>query len=364
LNLRALVALKDGTIIRGAGFGSPSISVGEVVFNTSMTGYQEALTDPSYNGQILTWTYPLCGNYGINKNDFESDGIKVEGFLVHEACMGPEHWQMRQTLDKFLRLHNIPGMSGFDTRALTRKIRVHGVIEGALCVYRKSHPPVSELRKMAEDYQYGTQDLVLDVCAKRPKVYGQGKPHIIVLDCGVKMNIVRCLNNRGAKVTVVPANYDYGRMLSLKPDGVLVSNGPGDPEQTEYAIKTTRRLLDAQFPLMGICLGHQILGLATGSKTYKLKFGHRGSNQPVKDLNTGRTYITSQNHGYAISQDGISSELEITHINLNDSSVEGIRHRELPAFSVQWHPEGSPGPKDTQFMFDDFLKMVRGNAKA
>jgi len=359
LKLRAVLALKDGTIIRGAGFGAPSISVGEVVFNTSMTGYQEALTDPSYNGQILTWTYPLCGNYGINKSDFESDGIKVEAFLVHEPCTSPEHWQMRETLDSFLKSQGIPGMSGFDTRSLTKKIRVHGVLEGTLCVYGKKQPPVSSLVKMAKDYEYGDQDLVLEVSAKKPKIYGKGRTHVIVLDCGVKMNIIRCLNARGAKVTVVPADYGYDRLAALKPDGVLVSNGPGDPEKAEYAIKATRRLLDDQVPLMGICLGHQILGLATGSKTYKLKFGHRGANHPVKDLDTGRTYITSQNHGYAISADDISSELEITHLNLNDSSIEGVRHRELPAFSVQWHPEGSPGPRDTQFLFDHFLETIK-----
>jgi len=358
---KAILVLKDGTAITGNGIGACKTIRGEVVFNTSMTGYQEALTDPSYNGQILTWCYPLCGNYGINKEDFESDGIKVEGFLVREACEGPEHWQMKETLDKFLSEQGIPGMSGFDTRELVKKIRVHGVIEGVLCVYKGKKPDRKKLLEMA-NFAYGEEDLALEVSTKRPKVYGEGKTHVVVLDCGFKMNIVRCLVERGAKVTVVPGDYDFEKIMKLKPDGILVSNGPGDPEKAVYAIETVKKLVDKKIPLFGICLGHQIIALACGGKTYKLKFGHRGSNQPVKEIKTERTFITAQNHGYAVDED-VPKSLEVTHFNLNDKSVEGIKHRRAPAWSVQWHPEASPGPKDTEFIFDEFLEGVNAKKK-
>lgn len=358
---KALLVLKDGTVIRGDGIGACKTIRGEVVFNTSMTGYQEALTDPSYNGQILTWCYPLCGNYGINNKDSESDSIKVEGFLVREACDGPEHWQMKRSLDRFLSDQGIPGMAGFDTRALVKKIRAHGVMEGALCVYKGKKPSTKKLLEIA-NYDYGDEDLALEVSVRRPRSFGEKGPHVVLLDCGFKMNIVRCLVDRGAKVTVVPGNYGFEKIMKLKPDGVLVSNGPGDPEKAVYAIEAVKQLLKAKVPLFGICLGHQILALACGAKTYKLKFGHRGSNQPVEDVKAGTAYISAQNHGYAVDAK-LPPSLEVTHINLNDGSVEGIRHKRSPAWSVQWHPEGSPGPKDTEFLFDKFLEGVNAKKK-
>ncbi len=360
--MKAALALSDGTVIHAQGFGAEKLAVGELVFNTSMTGYQEALTDPSYNGQILLMTYPLIGNYGVNSCDFESEKIQAEGFIVREACQNPENWLSQKTIHSFLGGQGIPGMSEVDTRMLTRKIRVKGVMPAALLTYSGKYIGDSELLRIAREQPgYSELDLVLDVSRKKPEEFlpenGKSKMHTVLVDCGVKQNIIRCLVQRGLKVTVVPA--DFQNIPDLEPDGVIYSNGPGDPEKCTYAIGSMKKVLDAQIPLFGICLGNQILAHAAGGKTYKLKFGHRGANQPVKDLESGRIYITSQNHGFAVDPASIDgSGFFVSKINMNDRTVEGLGSKELPAFSVQYHPEGSPGPKDNEYLFDDFVRMV------
>lgn len=360
--MKAALALSDGTVVHGVGFGAEKLALGEAVFNTSMAGYQEALTDPSYSGQVLLMTYPLVGNYGLNDSDFESDRVQAEGFIVREACQKPEHWQSKKTLDSFLREYGTPGMADVDTRLLTRKIRVKGVMPSALLTYSGKYIGDSELLRLAREQPgYSEIDFVLKVCRKKPEEFvpenGRYGRHIVLVDCGVKQNIIRCLVKRGVKVTVVPA--DFRNVLGLEPDGVVYSNGPGDPERCTYAIGSMKKVLDAQVPLFGICLGNQILAHAAGGRTYKLKFGHRGANQPIKDMETGRIYITSQNHGFAVDAGSLEgSGFFVSKINMNDRTVEGLGSKELPAFSVQYHPEGSPGPKDNEYLFDDFLRMV------
>lgn len=357
--MHACIVLEDGTIVEGEGFGAEKEVLGEVVFNTSMAGYQEALTDPSYKGQILILTYPLVGNYGINSKDYESDRIKVEGFAVREFCQFPSHRKGEKTIDQFLKENDKPGIAGIDTRALTIKIREHGTMKGALKTSKEEIDPEELLLKAKEQPDISELDLVKLVTSPKIKRYEKkSKTEIVLIDCGMKLSILRNLLSRDANVTVVPATVSSKEILDLEPDGIMVTNGPGDPLMAGYVVNTLKDLLE-ELPISGICFGNQLLALAAGGKTYKLKFGHRGSNQPVKDLATGRVYITSQNHGFAVDKQSLEGTgFEVSHINPNDNSVEGMKHKELPIFTVQYHPEAHPGPWDSDYLFDQFLKMV------
>jgi carbamoyl-phosphate synthase small subunit len=357
---KAVLVLEDGSVYEGYPFGADTWAYGEVVFNTSMTGYQEMLTDPSYAGQIVVPTYPLIGNYGINEQDFESQGIQVRGFAVRESCSQPSHWQSISILHEFLAAAGVPGIGGVDTRALTRHLRLAGVMMG-LITFRDS--PQEALKRLRALPRYDTVDFVKEVSTKAVYRWGDDvdftpQYHIVVLDCGLKYNILRTLRRLGCGVTVVPCTTAAEDILKLKPDGILLSPGPGDPALLGYIEEAVRKLIRVK-PIMGICLGHQLLGRVFGGKTFKLKFGHRGGNHPVKDLSTGRVHITAQNHGYAVDAESLKGGMEVSHINLNDGTVEGLRHRELPLLSIQYHSEASPGPQDNMYLFEQFLEMVR-----
>ena len=389
--MKAILALADGTVFEGEQFGATGETVGEVVFNTSMTGYQEVLTDPSYKGQIVTMTYPLIGNYGCNEADVESIGPQVEGFVVREYSAYHSNWRSKWSLDTYLSEHGIIGIHGIDTRALTRRLRVHGVMNG--CLSTEDLEPKSLIAKAKAWHGLVGWDLVQRVTCPNPYAWHNsrqpsvvshqqedvvrvendvdghtpkaesGKPRaenykVIALDFGIKYNILRQLTEHGCEVQVVPAKTTAEEILAAEPDGVFLSNGPGDPMPVGYAIETIRGLMDKK-PLFGICLGHQLLGLALGGKTFKLKFGHRGANQPVKHLETDKVEITSQNHGFCVDIDSLPNSVDITHINLNDDTLEGIQHREYPIFSVQYHPEASPGPHDASYLFSRFTEMMR-----
>jgi len=352
----AHLVLEDGTRFTGRGFGAENEAMGEVVFTTSMTGYQEALTDPSFAGQILTMTYPLQGNYGVNDFDTESRRIQPRGFVVREACDEPSHWRSSGTLDGYLRESGIPAIEGIDTRALTRKIRSAGVMMGAIT----HDDPETALARLHEAKGYDEGDWVSDVTGGEPFSWAdpeQERYRIAVLDLGVKHNILRILRGFGAKATVIPAGTNADSILALHPDGVVLSPGPGDPALLDHAVATVNGLI-GRLPIFGICLGHQVLARAWGAKTYKLKFGHRGANHPVRDQATGRISITAQNHGYAVDPDGLPSELEVSHVHLNDGTCEGLRHRGLPVFTIQYHAEASPGPHDDRYLFERFLGLV------
>ena len=361
----AYLVLEDGSVHRGYRFGAPSDAVGEVVFNTTMTGYQEVLTDPSYAGQLVTLTYPLVGNYGINSVDFESRRIQVSGLIVREHCDAPSHGSSDRTIHQFLEDQGIPGISGVDTRAITRRLRSQGVMMGVI----SSDPDVA-LARLEESPNYGELDHVRTVSTLERYSWDDGRVlsepqnaserpfRVLVTDCGLKYNILRELNRRGCEVQVVPADTSAEDLLSLNPSGVLLSPGPGDPQLLDYVVDNARRIL-GRTPVMGICLGHQIVARALGAETFKLKFGHRGGNHPVRDLSTDRVYITAQNHGYAVRADSLPPGLEISHINLNDDTVEGLTHREFPVFTIQYHSEASPGPRDNEYLFDRFLQMMR-----
>jgi carbamoyl-phosphate synthase small subunit len=370
---KAVLVLEDGSIFVGHGFGAPKKVTGEVVFSTSMVGYPESLTDPSYKGQILTFTYPLVGNYGVPPYDkengvfrsFESDDIKVTGFIVHELCKNPFHWASTRTLDQWLKDEDIPGIYGVDTRQLTKKLRENGVMLGILHVCEPNEEPdMTQLLKKAENIpDPNFTDLAKQVTVKEPVVYSVGgKKTTVLIDCGVKYGILRNLLRRGINVVRVPYDYSTEQILQYKPDGVFISNGPGDPKQCTKTIQTVRELLDMDMPMMGICLGTQILALALGGDTYKLKYGHRSQNQPALDLETGRCHITTQNHGYSVKRESLEGTgLQEWFMNANDKTVEGVKHKTKPAFALQWHPEASPGPYDTEFLFDKFKKLMEAN---
>jgi carbamoyl-phosphate synthase small subunit len=382
---KAILVLEDGSVYEGYSFGAVTTTYGEVVFDTSMTGYQEMLTDPSFAGQILLPTYPLIGNYGINEADFESRQIQVRGLAVREYCSQPSHWQSTRTLHEFLLAGGIPGISGIDTRALTRHLRSAGVMMGSITSEMTVEQVLNELKGLP---RYGSVDFVHEVTTDKSYEWQSNAPvtvsplprvilrersdgrislrtgsakqsHIVVIDLGLKYSILRILSGLGSKVTAVPCTTSAEDILALNPDGILLSPGPGDPVLLNNITETVRKLIGRK-PIMGICLGLQLIGKALGAGTFKLKFGHRGGNHPVRDLATGKVYITAQNHGYAIDPDTLKEGLEVSHINLNDGTVEGLRHRDLPILSIQYHSEAAPGPLDNMYLFERFLEMVRG----
>jgi len=357
------LTLEDGSVYEGYSFGAKDTTYGEVVFNTSMSGYQEMLTDPSYAGQILVLTYPLIGNYGVNDAYFESKQVQVRGLVVREHCPVPSHWQSTGSLPEFLQTNGIPGIAGVDTRALTRRLRSAGVMMGILTSEMTPEEALQELKGLPS---YDSTDFVKQVAIDKKYQWGLTSDdaallhHIVIVDMGLKYNIARILTQLGCLVTVVPCTTGVKEILNLKPGGIVLSPGPGDPALLDYMTDTVRKLVQ-QKPVMGICLGHQMIGTAFGAKTFKLKFGHRGGNHPVRDLASGRIHITTQNHGYAVDADSLKGGLEVSQINLNDGTVEGLRHKELPVISIQYHSEGSPGPQDNVYLFDRFLQIVKEN---
>ena len=368
--MKAILLLEDGTVFEGRSFGAQGFKCGEVVFNTSMTGYQEILTDPSYNEQIITMTYPLIGNYGTNDGDWESRKVFVSGFIVKENCDYPSNWRDQQTLSEYLEKNNVVGLEGIDTRKLVKHIRTKGAMKG---IISSSEFDIDILKSKLDEYPgLVGRDIVQDVTTQvayewaepvtdvltGAEITSDKKYKVIAFDFGVKLNILRLLVSHGCDVTVVPATTSAQEVLSQKPDGVFLSNGPGDPAPVEYAIETVKELL-GKVPIFGICLGHQILSLALGGTSYKLKFGHRGANHPVKNLETDKIEITSQNHGFCVDLDSLKDkDIKLTHMNLNDNTLEGISCEKLNAFSVQYHPEASPGPHDSSYLFETFTRLM------
>jgi carbamoyl-phosphate synthase small subunit len=372
---KAILVLEDGSVYEGYSFGARSTTYGEVVFDTSMTGYQEMLTDPSFAGQILVPTYPLIGNYGINESDFESRQIQVRGLAVREYCLRPSHWQSTRTLHEFLLAYGIPGISGIDTRALTRHLRLQGAMMGMVTSEMTVEEASEELKTLP---RYDVTDFVRQVSTEKAYEWQSSAPatvslpslplpgasatkqsRIAVIDYGLKYNILRILSQLGCRATAIPCTASAKDILDLNPDGIVLSPGPSNPALLDNITDTVRQLIGRK-PIMGICLGHQLIGKALGARTFKLRFGHRGGNHPVRDLATGRVYITAQNHGYAVDADTLKGGLEVSHINLNDGTVEGLRHRDLPILSIQYHSEASPGPLDNMYLFERFLEIVRG----
>jgi carbamoyl-phosphate synthase small subunit len=351
--MKAVLALKDGTVLHGTGFGAKGQTMGELVFNTSMTGYQEALTDPSYAGQILLMTYPLIGNYGVNARDRESDSIHARGFVVRELSRDHEHRESDNCLHAYLGQNGIPGISGIDTRFLVRHIRDKGVMPAILSVSGQDIDTKALLSSL-KDFDYSSVDFVSEVSTKAPKRFGKGK-RVALLDYGVKMGIVRELVKRGCEVHLLPAGTSPEEVRDLEPEGIMLSNGPGDPAILRRAHMTIRKLAGYR-PMFGVCLGHQLMAHAFGGSTYKLKFGHRGSNHAVQDKVRGKVAITTQNHGFAV--DRLPEGFELTHVNVNDKSIEGMRDMDRRMFSVQYHPEASPGPHDSGYLFDEFVAMM------
>ncbi len=368
--MKAVLLLADGTTFVGESIGANGTTIGEAVFSTSMTGYQEMLTDPSFAGQILTLTYPLVGNYGTNTEDIESSKIQVEGFVVRELCDEPSSWRSTKSLSDYLKESGVVSIQGVDTRALTRKLRVSGVMMGAI----STELTTKELKdKLEESPYYGDMNFVERVSTKEPYEWAgddcsllmdcpEPVCHVALVDLGVKRNIARCLVQEGCRVTVFPCDAKPEEIMAVSPDGLVFSPGPGDPKQLKATAQTMKVMLD-KMPVLGICLGHQILGMCYGADTFKLKFGHRGANQPVKNNITGKVSITAQNHGYAVTPDGLSDEMQVSHYNLNDGTVEGLRHKELPIFSIQYHPEASAGPLDEGYLFKEFVENVMASKK-
>lgn len=360
---KAYLLLADGTIFEGRSIGKQGTTIGEVVFNTSMTGYEEILTDASYYGQIVTQTYPLIGNYGVSEEDTESRKSWVNGYIVREECETPSNFRCEGSLDDFLKKQNIIGLCGIDTRRLTRIIREHGVMNGAIT---DEQGLKNKERLIKSIIEYSVKDAVktVSITEKIDAKADNSRFKVALLDYGYKLNIMRSLLKRGCDVTVYPAMTTPDSILEKSPDGIMLSNGPGDPEECIEAIANLKILSQSGVPIFGICLGHQLLALANGAKTAKLKYGHRGANHPVKDLRRDRTYITSQNHGYAVLADTIDKNIgEVSHINLNDGTVEGIRYSNGLMFTVQFHPEASPGPKDTAYLFDEFVSLMEERSK-
>jgi carbamoyl-phosphate synthase small subunit len=382
--MKAILALADGRIFEGVSFGAEGEAIGEVVFNTSMTGYQEILTDPSYEGQLVAMTYPEIGNVGVNPEDVESRKPFVNGFIVKNYTAQPSNWRASQSLHEYMKAHGIVGIQGIDTRSLVRYLRDHGSQEGIIStltnnadeLIAKAHASLGMIGKdlvsevscdEAYDWNQGMWELgdgykTRDPAKATPKrkrkgTFGSPAFFVVAYDYGIKYNILRNLAEAGCRVKVVPATMPAEDVLAMNPDGIFLSNGPGDPDALPYAKENVRKLIGKK-PIFGICLGHQILGLALGGKTYKLKFGHHGGNQPVMDLITHKVEITSQNHGFAVDADSLKGAVEVTHLNLNDNTVEGLKHRELPIFSVQYHPESSPGPHDANYLFKRFTDMM------
>jgi carbamoyl-phosphate synthase small subunit len=357
IGMQARLLLEDGTLFSGKSFGADAEMTGEVVFNTGITGYQEVLSDPSYCGQIVTMTYPLIGNYGITRDDFESIRPFVHGFVVRRHEPVPSNWRAEYSVDSLLKEYGIPGISEIDTRMLTRIIRHYGTMKGILTT---SNKPVEELKEMLGDTTIAElRNQVAKTSTPQMFTSPGPKERIVLVDFGAKSGILRELTSRGCDVMVVPHDTTADEIRRLHPDGIQLSNGPGDPKDVPYAVNMVKELL-GEYPIFGICLGHQLFALAAGADTEKLKFGHRGGNHPVKELASGRCYITSQNHGYTVNEDSVKgTDLEVTHINNNDKTIEGLKHSKFPAFSVQYHPEAAPGPQDSSYLFDQFLEMIR-----
>lgn len=368
---KATLVIEDGSVFEGLSFGAEGEAYGEVVFNTSITGYQEILTDPSYNGQIVAMTYPEIGNYGVNPEDVESRKPFLRGFVVKEYWKEPSNWRSKNSLGSYLSENGVVGIEGIDTRSLTKLIRSKGAQKAVISTTESD--PGKLLKKVRDSQGIVGIDLVTEVSCDNPYKWSDGsglwRPageeatgerkrfRVVAYDYGLKQNILRKLVDHGCEVSIVPSRTPPHEILSMEPDGIFLSNGPGDPAAVAYAVESIRTLIGKK-PIFGICLGHQILGLALGGTTYKLKFGHRGANQPVKNLRTGKVEITSQNHGFAVDAESLGGDVEITHINLNDNTVEGLRHREHPVFSVQYHPEASPGPHDSSYLFGEFIKLM------
>ena len=373
LSKKAILVLEDGRTFHGASFGAEGETFGEIVFNTSMSGYQEILTDPSYSGQIVCMTYPLIGNYGVNEDDVESRRPWVEGFVVREASRIASNWRSTETLDAYLKRNSIVGIEHIDTRALVRHIRDKGAMRSAISTVDLDEK--SLLNKVLSTPEMQNRELASAVTTTEKFVYrpvpvelaadnkiNQSKIeyHVVCYDFGVKTNSLREFAKFGCRITVVPAETSAADVLALKPDGIFLSNGPGDPASMKATIAEIKKLAESQTPIFGICLGHQLLGEAFGGETYKLKFGHRGGNQPIKNLDTGKVEIASHNHGFAVSRESLPADVEITHVNLNDDTVAGLRHKTLPVFSVQYHPESAPGPHDSEYLFKQFVELMRG----
>ncbi len=385
---QAILALEDGTVFEGIAFGARTIQTGEACFNTSMSGYQEILTDPSYRGQLVAMTCPLIGNYGTNPVDAESSQVHVRGFVIEELCRVPSNWRSQQSLQDYLEQAGVPGIEGVDTRALTKRLRVSGAMRACLCTdgsltaaecvaqakNSESMDGADFVKEVTtpKTYQWDPDGIesrewtivnpakVDSLIERDGEVYfplSEAKYQIVAYDFGIKKNILRCLRRNGFDVTVVNSRTPASEVLAMNPDGIFLSNGPGDPAALHYVHEEMRQLIDKK-PVFGICLGHQILAHAYGGKTFKLKFGHRGGNHPVKDLRTGKISITSQNHGFAVNPEDLPANIEVTHINLNDNTVEGMRHRDYPVFSVQYHPEAAPGPHDAEYFFKEFANLI------
>lgn len=357
---KAILVLEDERAFTGTSFGADGEAFGEVVFNTSMSGYQEILTDPSYAGQIVTMTYPLIGNYGVNEEDVESRRPWVEGFVVREASRIHSNFRATSSLQDYLKKNNIVGIEHIDTRALVRHIRDKGAMRAGLSTVDLD--PTSLLKKVLDTPAMANRELASSVTVKSTyefQITNDEKYHIVAYDFGVKTNSLREFAKFGCRVTVVPAETTADEVMALKPDGVFLSNGPGDPGSMTKVVEEIKKLAASETPIFGICLGHQLLGEAFGGSTYKLKFGHRGGNQPIKDLTTGRIEIASHNHGFAVEADSLPADVEVTHVNLNDNTVAGLRHKTLPVFSVQYHPESAPGPHDSEYLFERFVELMK-----